>query len=118
MVGIDLTGKHALVTGVADDVGFGWHIAKSLKAAGCKVYLGSHPRVVGIVEKLLRRAGNAPGRVLPYGVPGEFAPDAILHCDVEFDTDEDIPPERKLGKAKEPCVFKPVMTAEDMENCK
>ena len=28
------------------------------------------------------------------------------------------PPERKLGIAKEPCVYKPVMTAEDMENCK
>lgn len=28
------------------------------------------------------------------------------------------PPERKLGMAKEPCVYKPVMTAEDIENCK
>jgi len=28
------------------------------------------------------------------------------------------PPERKLGQAKEPCVYKPVMTAEDLENCK
>ncbi len=27
-------------------------------------------------------------------------------------------PERKLGIAKQPCVFKPVMTAEDVENCK
>ena len=27
-------------------------------------------------------------------------------------------PERKLGKAKEPCVYKPVMTAEDMERCR
>jgi hypothetical protein len=27
-------------------------------------------------------------------------------------------PERKLGQAKPPCVFKPVMTAEDLENCK
>lgn len=28
------------------------------------------------------------------------------------------PPERKLGIAKEPCVYKPVMTAEDIENCR
>jgi hypothetical protein len=28
------------------------------------------------------------------------------------------PPERKLGQAKEPCVYKPVMTAEDLENCR
>ncbi|HTP62688.1 MAG TPA: hypothetical protein VMJ14_11460 [Burkholderiales bacterium] len=27
-------------------------------------------------------------------------------------------PDRTLGKAKEPCVFKPVMTAEDMERCR
>ena len=31
---INLAGKVALVTGVADDVGFGWHIAKALQAAG------------------------------------------------------------------------------------
>ena len=28
------------------------------------------------------------------------------------------PPERTLGTAKPPCVYKPVMTAEDMENCR
>jgi hypothetical protein len=28
------------------------------------------------------------------------------------------PPERKLGTAKEPCVYKPVMSAEDLENCR
>jgi hypothetical protein len=27
-------------------------------------------------------------------------------------------PERKLGMQKEPCVYKPVMTAEDIENCR
>ncbi|MEW5854634.1 MAG: SDR family oxidoreductase [Myxococcota bacterium] len=98
MVSINLSGKHALVTGVADDGGFGWAIAKSLKAAGAKVYLGCHPRVVGIVEKLLRRAGSAAGRVLPYGVEGEFQPDAIIPCDVEFDTNEDIPADRREVK--------------------
>jgi hypothetical protein len=30
----------------------------------------------------------------------------------------DAAPERKLGTAKPPCEFKPVMTAEDLENCK
>jgi hypothetical protein len=28
------------------------------------------------------------------------------------------PVEKKLGTAKPPCVYKPVMTAEDMENCR
>src|SRR5262245_14222552 len=95
MVGIDLSGKHALVTGVADDLGFGWHIAKALKAAGCQVHLGCHPRVVSIVERVMKRAGNAAGRVMPYGVAGEFAPDSILACDVEFDTEADITPDRR-----------------------
>lgn len=27
-------------------------------------------------------------------------------------------PERKLGTARPPCVYKPVMTAEDLENCR
>lgn len=27
-------------------------------------------------------------------------------------------PERKLGTAKPPCVYKPVMTAEDLDNCR
>ncbi|MBI5496633.1 MAG: SDR family oxidoreductase [Deltaproteobacteria bacterium] len=98
MVAIDLTGKHALVTGVADDVGFGWHIAKALKAAGAKVYLASHPRTVAMVERILKRATSLEGRLLPYGTPGEFLPDAIWPCDVEFDTEEDILPERRLVK--------------------
>ena len=28
------------------------------------------------------------------------------------------PPERKLGSVKEPCVYKPVMSAEDIQNCR
>ena len=30
----------------------------------------------------------------------------------------DAAPERKFGTEKEPCVYKPVMTAQDLENCK
>ena len=30
----------------------------------------------------------------------------------------DAAPERKFGTQKEPCVYKPVMTAEDLENCR
>ena len=50
-----LSGKNAFVTGVADDGGFGWQIAKSLQAQGARVFVASHPRTVGIVERLLRR---------------------------------------------------------------
>jgi enoyl-[acyl-carrier protein] reductase I len=99
MVQLDLSGKNAFVTGVADDGGFAWQIAKSLKAAGAKVYLASHPRVVGIVERILRRALNEDSRKMPYGMSGEFQPDAVFGCDVEFDTRDDIPAEMRENKA-------------------
>lgn len=98
MMKLDLTGKNAFVTGVADDGGFGWAIAKSLQAAGANVYLASHPRVLGIVKRILERDKNAESRKLPYGVEGELAPSALIGCDVEFDTAEDIPAERREVK--------------------
>lgn len=91
MLSIDLGGKSAFVTGVADDGGFGWAIAKALKAAGARVYLASHPRVVGIVERILRRSASAESRKLPFGVQGEFQPDGIFGCDVAYDTMDDMP---------------------------
>ncbi|MBK8014314.1 MAG: SDR family oxidoreductase [Deltaproteobacteria bacterium] len=99
MVNLNLQGRNALVTGVADDGGFGWAIAKALKAAGARVYLASHPRVVGIVERILRRGQNAEARALPYGLEGEFQPDGLFGCDVEYDRFEDIPEEKRSTKA-------------------
>jgi enoyl-[acyl-carrier protein] reductase I len=98
MVTIDLSGRNALVTGVADDGGFGWAIAKALQAAGAGVWLASHPRVLGIVERLLRRSQSAESRRLPYGVAGELAPRGLLACDVEYDTRDQIPAEKQAAK--------------------
>ncbi len=95
---IDLSGKNAFVTGVADDGGFGWAIAKSLQAAGARVWLASHPRVVSIVERILKRDKNAESRLLPYGVAGEFTPAGLFGCDVEYDTAADIPEDKKSVK--------------------
>lgn len=91
MLKLDLSGKNAFVTGVADDVGFAWQIAKSLRAAGAKVYLASHPRVVPMVERVLKRSLDAESRKLPYGAEGEFQPEAVFGCDVEYDTLADMP---------------------------
>lgn len=101
MISIDFKGKTAFVTGVADDVGFGWHIAAALQAAGADVILGCHPRVVGIVEKFMTRTQSAESRKLPHGVGGEFKPKAILGCDVSIDTLADITPEQKAMKGFE-----------------
>ena len=91
MVPLDLTGKVALVTGVADDVGFAWHIAKTLQAAGADLILASHPRVCSIVERFLTREKSKESRALPFGSPGELKPRALLGCDVAYDTAADIP---------------------------
>jgi len=67
MIPIDLKGKVALVTGVGDNVGFAWHIAKTLQAAGATLFFAVHPRLVGIVESIMERDTDAESRILPYG---------------------------------------------------
>jgi enoyl-[acyl-carrier protein] reductase I len=89
MIPLDLGGKVALVTGVGDNVGFAWHIAKTLQAAGAKLIFGVHPRLVGIVENILEREADADTRVLPFG-RGNLKVDKVIACDVSFDTLADV----------------------------
>lgn len=95
---LDLKGRSALVTGVSDDGGFAWAIAKALQAAGADVYLACHPRVLGIVERFLTREKYAASRALPHGQSGELAPKGLIPCDVEFDTAADVPEDRRGAK--------------------
>ena len=67
MIPLDLGGKVALVTGVGDNVGFAWYIAKALQAAGARLVFACHPRLMTIVESILERDADAESRVLPYG---------------------------------------------------
>src|SRR5437762_12166784 len=90
MIPINFDGKIALVTGVGDNESFAWFIAKALKAAGAKIVLACHPRMVGIVESFLSRAQDAESRQLPYGA-GEFKVEKILPCDASYDTMADVP---------------------------
>jgi enoyl-[acyl-carrier protein] reductase I len=90
MIPIDFSGKVALVTGVGDNESFAWFIAKTLQAAGAKIVLACHPRMVGIVESFLSRPQDAESRQLPYG-GGEFKPEKVLPCDVSYDTMADVP---------------------------
>lgn len=98
MVPLNLSGKVALVTGVADDVGFGWHIAKTLQAAGAEIILGVHPRVANIVNNFLTREKYKESRRLPFGVEGELSPKAVLGCDASYDTWDDVPEDVRAGK--------------------
>ena len=96
MIPIDLTGKTAVVTGVADNVGFGWHIAKALQASGAKVVLACHPRVIGIVNRFLTGDKYAESRTLQNG--DSLKVEAVLPCDVGYDVYDDISEEVRSGK--------------------
>jgi enoyl-[acyl-carrier protein] reductase I len=90
MVPIDFSGKVALVTGVGDNLSFAWYIGKALQHAGAKVVLAVHPRVLNIVENLLKTADpdDAERRKLPDG--SDFAPAKLIRCDVSYDTMADV----------------------------
>ena len=98
MIPIDLSGKVALVSGVGDNQSFAWFISKTLQAAGAKVVLACHPRVVGIVEGLLRssHADDVEARQMPDG--SDFQPAKIFPCDASYDTMDDVPEEVKTDR--------------------
>jgi enoyl-[acyl-carrier protein] reductase I len=89
MISLDLSDKLALVTGVGDNVGFAWHIAKALQAAGARLVFACHPRLVSIVDNILERDADAESRVLPYGA-GNLKVEKVVPCDVSFDTMDDV----------------------------
>jgi enoyl-[acyl-carrier protein] reductase I len=91
MLAIDLTGKHALVAGVADDGGLGFAIAKSLAEAGANVSVATWPPALGIFRALLERGKidrsleMADGRKLSF--------EKIYPLDAEYDSLDDVPAE-------------------------
>jgi enoyl-[acyl-carrier protein] reductase I len=89
MIPLDLSGKLALVTGVGDDKGFAWFIAKALQAAGAKLVFSTHPRLVNIMENILERDADADERTLPFGA-GTLKVEKVIACDVSFDTMDDV----------------------------
>ena len=89
MIPLDLTGKVALVTGVGDNVGFAWYIAKTLQAAGARLIFAVHPRLMGIVQNILDRDADADTRVLPFGA-GNLKVEKVIACDVSYDTMNDV----------------------------
>lgn len=85
---IDLSGKTALVTGLADNVGFGFHIAKILAEANASVIVSCHPRVQSILERFLEKDKYAQSRKFATK-DGEFKAKYIIPCDVSKDTVQD-----------------------------
>src|SRR5436305_4844360 len=97
MIPIDFTNKIALVTGVGDNESFAWFISKALAAAGAKIVLACHPRVVGIVESFLTRDADKESRQLPYRA-GELKVEKVLACDASYDTMADVPDEVRTDR--------------------
>src|ERR1700754_4554821 len=91
MLGIDLTGKRALVAGVADDGGFGFAIAKGLAEAGASICLGTWPPALGIFQTMLARGKFDASLALADG--NKLAFEKVYALDADFDTFDDMPVE-------------------------
>ena len=96
MLKIDLTGKRALVAGVADDAGYGFAIAKSLAEAGAKVSVGTWPPALNIFTNLLERGKMDESRKLSGGQLLEF--EKVYPLDASFDTLSDAPEDIRSNK--------------------
>ena len=93
---IDLTGKRALVAGVADDGGFGFAIAKSLAEAGASVSVGTWPPALNIFMNLLERGKMDESRKLSSGQLLQF--EKIYPLDAAYDTVADAPEDIRNNK--------------------
>jgi len=94
MLPIDLSGKRALVAGVADDRGYGWAIVRALAAAGASVCVGTWPPTLKIFTKSLER-----GKLdlsLPGG--GEIEFERIYPLDAAYDTPDQVPEDVSSSK--------------------
>jgi enoyl-[acyl-carrier protein] reductase I len=96
MLNIDLTGRRALVAGVADDGGFGFAIAKSLAEAGASVCVATWPPALNIFHNLLERGKMDESRKMADGSLLTF--ERIYPLDAAFDTLADAPDDIRTNK--------------------
>src|ERR1051326_6777545 len=96
MLNIDLSGRRALVAGVADDAGFGFAIAKSLAEAGASVCVGTWPPALNIFVNLLERGKMDESRRLRSGELLTF--EKIYPLDAVYDRYDEIPEDVRTSK--------------------
>jgi enoyl-[acyl-carrier protein] reductase I len=96
MLPIDLSGRRALVAGVADDNGFGFAISKALAEAGANVCAATWPPALNIFLTLLERGKLDESRRLADGSLLQF--EKIYPLDAAFDTLADAPPDVRENK--------------------
>ena len=93
---IDLSGKRALVAGVADDGGFGFAIAKALAECGASITVATWPPALNIFRNLLERGKMDDSRRMSNGKMLEF--EKIYPLDAAFDVLSDAPAELRESK--------------------
>ena len=96
MLAIDLSGRRALVAGVADDAGYGFAIAKALAEAGATVCVATWPPALKIFQNLLERGKIDESRRLSNGTLLEF--ERIYPLDAAYDTLADAPEDIRTNK--------------------
>lgn len=96
MLPIDLSGRRALVAGVADDHGYGFAIAKALAEAGATVCVATWPPALGIFLNLLERGKMDASRRLAGGALLAF--ERIYPLDAAYDALADAPEDVRANK--------------------
>ncbi|MEO7520205.1 MAG: enoyl-[acyl-carrier-protein] reductase [Gemmatimonas sp.] len=96
MLPIDLTGKRALVAGVADDGGFGFAVAKAFAEAGATVCVATWPPALNIFLNTLERGKMDESRRLSDGSLLQF--ERIYPLDAAYDTIDDAPADVRDSK--------------------
>jgi len=96
MLNIDLTGRRALVAGVADDGGYGFAVAKALAEAGASVCVGTWPPALNIFMNLIERGKMDESRRLSSGNMLDF--EKIYPLDAAFDSLADAPEDIRSNK--------------------
>jgi len=89
MLNIDLTGRRALIAGVADDSGFGFAIAKALAEAGATICLATWPPCWG--SSVLCLSGASSTSRCDCQTEASSAFERIWPMDADFDSDADVP---------------------------
>jgi enoyl-[acyl-carrier protein] reductase I len=96
MLNIDLSGKRALVAGVADDAGYGFAIAKELAEAGASVVVGTWPPALNIFRNLLERGKMDESLALSSGARMAF--ERIYPLDAAYSTLDSAPDAIRTNK--------------------
>ncbi|HKQ71193.1 MAG TPA: enoyl-[acyl-carrier-protein] reductase [Polyangiaceae bacterium] len=96
MLSIDLTGKRALVAGVADDAGYGFAIAKSLAEAGASVCVGTWPPALNIFKTVLERGKLDESLKMSTG--GKLSFERIYPLDAAYDELADAPEDVRTNR--------------------